>query len=118
MEKQEREQRQTLERAEALEAEIAELLADGAGANQDRRANPYGVIAGLQRSLSGGWIKSLVIQGENFDLEAEGADAIAVLQSLQTSGRFSELSLRRASSSPIAGDQFAISGRAESYGKK
>jgi hypothetical protein len=118
MEKQEREQRQTLERAKALETEIAELLASDARANQDGRTDPYGIIAGLQRCLSGGWIKSLVIQGENFDLEAEGADAIAVLQSLQTSGRFSELSLRRASSSPISGDQFAISGRVESYGKK
>jgi hypothetical protein len=117
MEKQETEQRQTLDRAKALESELAELLAEGKAEHRDEGADPYGIIAGLQRCLSGGWIKSLVIQGENFDLEAEGADSIAVLQSLQGSGAFSGLSLRRASKSPIAGDQFLISGRA-SYGKE
>ncbi|MDR0597725.1 MAG: hypothetical protein LBG14_04385 [Treponema sp.] len=115
IETQEREQGQALDRARALEGEIAELLAGGAEANQRGRTDPYGIIAALQRCLSGGWIRSLVIQGENFDLEAEGADAIGVLQSLQTSGRFSELSLRRAVNSPIAGDQFLISGRAERH---
>jgi hypothetical protein len=118
IEQQEREQRQALDRAKALEREIAELLASGGTANQDGKADPYGIIAGLQHCLSGGWIKSLVIQGENFDLEAEGADSIGVLHSLQSSGLFSDLSLRRASSSPIAGDQFAISGRAGNYAKK
>jgi hypothetical protein len=118
LEKQEREQGQVLDRAKALEREIAELLASGTAARQGGRTDPYGIIAGLQRCLSGGWIKSLVIQGENFDLEAEGADSIGVLQSLQASGLFSELSLRRASNSPIAGDQFIISGRAGSYEKK
>jgi hypothetical protein len=118
LEQQEREQRQALEKAAELEREIAELPARRGGKDQDKGMDPYGLIAGIQRSLSGGWIRSLVIQGENFDLEAEGADAIAVLQSLQGSGAFSELSLRRASSSPIAGDQFTISGRAESYGNK
>jgi hypothetical protein len=118
VEKQEKEQRQTLDRAKALEDEIAELLANSGSAGQDRGADPYGIIAGLQRGLSGGWIRSLVIQGEKFDLEAEGADSIGVLQSLQSSGLFSELSLRRASHSPIAGDQFIISGRTGNYGKK
>jgi hypothetical protein len=118
IEKQEREQRQTLERAKALETEIAELLAGDGAKNKEGRIDPYGIISGLQRCLSGGWIKSLIIQGENFDLEAEGADAIAVLQSLQTSGHFTELSLRRASGSPIAGDQFAISGKAGNHEKR
>jgi hypothetical protein len=118
LEKQAKEQRQTLEQAKALEKEIAELLSNGGGANQVERPDPYGIIAGLQRSLSGGWIRSLVIQGENFDLEAEGTDSIEVLQSLQSSGLFGELSLRRASNSPIAGDLFIISGRAALHGKK
>jgi hypothetical protein len=118
IEQQEREQQQTLDRAKALETEIAKIPASGGTEHQGGRADPYGIIAGLQRSLSGGWIKSLVIQGENFDLEAEGADAIGVLQSLQSSGLFGELSLRRASSSPVSGDQFTISGRAGSYAKQ
>ena len=118
IEKQEKEQRQALDRAGALESEIAEILASCAEANQGGRTDPYGIIAALQRCLSGGWIRSLVIQGENFDLEAEGADAIGVLQSLQTSGRFSELSLLRAANSPIAWDQFFISGRAGNHEKK
>ncbi|MDR3124249.1 MAG: hypothetical protein LBU16_10805 [Treponema sp.] len=118
LEQQEKEQRQTLERAKTLENEIAELLARRGEKRQDGRTDPYGIIAGLRNCLSGGWIKSLVIQGDKFDLEAEGADSIGVLQSLQTSGRFSELSLRRASKSPIAGDQFTISGRSASYGTK
>jgi hypothetical protein len=117
LEQQEREQRQSLDRAKALESALAELEG-GRAEDQGGRADPYGVIAGLQRCLSGGWIKSLVIQGNAFDLEAEGADSIGVLQSLQASGRFSGLSLRRASKSPIAGDQFAISGKAGNYGKK
>lgn len=117
LEQQEREQRQILDRAEALESAIAEL-AGGTAKDQGLRADPYGIIASLQRCLSGGWIKSLVIQGDNFDLEAEGADSIGVAQSLQASGRFSELSLRRASKSPLAGDQFTISGRAGNHGKK
>jgi hypothetical protein len=117
LEQQEREQRQSLDRAKALESAIAELAGD---APEDRggKADPYGIIAGLQRCLSGGWIKSLVIQGDNFDLEAEGADSIGVVQSLQASGLFGELSLRRASKSPLAGDLFTISGRTGNYGKK
>jgi hypothetical protein len=118
LEKQEQEQRQALDRAKALEREIAELPAKGRAENPGGEADPYAIIAGLQRCLSGGWIQSLVIQGDNFDLEAEGADSIAVLQSLQQSGAFSELTLRRASESPVAGDQFLISGKAGSYGKK
>jgi hypothetical protein len=117
IETQAREQQRVLDRAKALENEIAELLTNNGTNNRAERADPYGIIAGLQSCLSGGWIQSLVIQGDNFDLEAEGADAIGVLQSLQTSGRFSELSLRRAASSPLAGDQFAISGRAGSHEK-
>jgi hypothetical protein len=118
IEKQEKEQSQTLDRAKTLEGEIAELLKNSGAASKDRGTDPYGIIAGLQQCLSGGWIKSLVIQGEKFDLEAEGSDSIGVLQSLQRSGHFGELSLRRASPSPIAGDQFVISGRAENYEKK
>jgi hypothetical protein len=118
MEQQAEEQGQTLDRAEALESEIAELLAGGKAKDPEGRIDPYGIIAGLQRCLSGGWIKSLVIQGNNFDLEAEGADSIGVLQSLQNSGLFSELSLRRASGSPLGGDQFTISGRTGSHEKK
>jgi hypothetical protein len=117
MEKQEQEQGRALDRARDLEKEIAGLLDKGAEDPQDR-ADPYGIIAGIQRCLSGGWIRSLVIQGENFDLEAEGADSIAVLQSLQTAGTFSELSLRRAADSPVSGDQFLISGRTMKHGKK
>jgi hypothetical protein len=118
IEKQEKEHRQTLDRAKALEDEIAELLARNKTGNQEGKTDPYSIITGLQHCLSGAWIKSLVIQGDNFDLEAEGADSIAVLQSLQRSDIFSELSLRRASSSPIAGDQFFISGRAGNHEKK
>jgi hypothetical protein len=118
MERQERERRETLDRARALENEIAAILADRGMKDQQERIDPYGIIAGIQSCLSGGWIRSLVIQGGNFDLEAEGADSIGVLQSLQRSGRFGELSLRRSSSSPISGDQFAISGKAGNYEKK
>jgi hypothetical protein len=112
------ERQRIMDRAKALESEIAGLLADSGSNNQDERASPYGIIAGLQRCLSGGWINSLVIQGDKLDLEAEGADSIGVLQSLQASGVFSELSLRRASGSPFTGDQFAISGKAGSHEKK
>jgi hypothetical protein len=118
IEKQERALRQTLERAKALESAITETPARDGAKNHGGGADPYGMIAGLQSCLSGGWIKSLVIQGDNFDLEAEGVDSIGALQSLQTSGHFGDLSLRRASSSPISGDQFAISGRVERYGKQ
>jgi hypothetical protein len=118
LEQQEREQGQILDRAKALENEIVELLARDKADNPGRGADPYAIIAGLQRCLSGGWIKSLVIQGDTFDLEAEGADSIVVLQSLRQSGAFNELSLRRASPSPLVGDQFLISGKAGSHGKK
>jgi hypothetical protein len=118
MEQQEAEQRQTLDRAKELESDIAELLAGNGGEKQGGRADPYALIAGLRSCLSGGWINSLVIQGEQFDLEAEGTDSIGALQEMQRSGRFSELSLRRASKSPVAGDRFAISGRAAGYGKQ
>ena len=118
IEKQERELRQTLERAKALESEITETPARYGVKNHDGGTDPYGLIAGLQSCLSVGWIKSLVIQGDHFDLEAEVVDSIGALQSLQTSGQFGDLSLRRASSSPISGDQFAISGRVERYGKQ
>jgi hypothetical protein len=118
MKRQERERRETLDRAKALENEIAAMLAERGAEDQQERIDPYGIVAGIQSCLSGGWIRSLVIQGGNFDLEAEGADSIGVLQSLQGSGRFGELSLRRSSSSPISGDQFAISGKAGNYEKK
>jgi hypothetical protein len=118
VEKQAGEQRQLLERAQSLEKEIAELLSRGEAKNREGMADPYDIITGIRNSLSNGWIKSLVIQGDAFDFEAEGADSIGVLQSLQASGRFSELFLRRASSSPIAGDQFTISGKAGRHDKK
>jgi hypothetical protein len=104
-----------------LEGEIAGLSGNNAvsqGGAAGNRTDPYGIIAGIQGCLSGGWIRSLVIQGENFDLEAEGADSIAVLQSLQATGFFGELSLRRASESPVSGDLFLISGRTMNNGKQ
>jgi hypothetical protein len=118
LEQQEREQREVLDRAKELERRLAELEAAKGAATRSGGADPYGLIAGLRSCLSGGWIRSLVIQGEHFDLEAEGVDSIEALQSLQTSGRFGELSLRRASKSPVAGDQFTISGRAIAYGNE
>jgi hypothetical protein len=116
LEQQEREQRQALDRAKALEREIAELPARGPTDDPGRGSDPYALIAGLQRCLSGGWIKSLIIQGDRFDLEAEGTDSLAALRSLRESGAFSDLSLRRASPSPLAGDQFLISGKAGTHG--
>jgi hypothetical protein len=118
IEKQGKERREILDRAAALESEIAEMLASSEAEDRHAKIDPYGVIDGIRSCLSGGWIRSLVIQGSNFELEAEGADSIGVLQSLQRSGRFGELSLRRSSSSPISGDQFAISGKAGNYEKK
>ncbi|MDR1250153.1 MAG: hypothetical protein LBK63_12740 [Treponema sp.] len=118
MEKQEKKQRETLDRAAALESEIAEMLTRREAEDRRARIDPYGVIDDIRSCLSGGWIKSLVIQGGNFELEAEGADSIEALRSMQRSGHFGELSLRRSSISPISGDQFAISGRAGSYEKK
>jgi hypothetical protein len=118
VEKQERERRETLDRATALENEIAAMLTNREAGDRRAWLDPYGVIDNIQGCLSGGWIRSLVIQGGNFELEAEGADSIGVLQSLQRSGRFGELSLRRSSSSSISGDQFAISGKAGNYEKK
>jgi hypothetical protein len=117
-ERQARERRQTLDRAQALEKEIAAILADSGAKEGSEGIDPYGIIDELRGCLSGGWIRSLVIQGDTFDFEAEGADSIGVLQSLQESGRFSGLSLRRASLSPIAGDRFAISGKAGKHEKK
>ncbi|MDR1250207.1 MAG: hypothetical protein LBK63_13010 [Treponema sp.] len=118
LEQQGRERRQTLDRTQALENEIAAILADREAKGRRTGIDPYGIIDGIRSCLSEGWIKSLVIQGGDFDFEAEGADSIGVLQSLQRSGRFSELSLRRSSASPIAGDQFVISGKAGNYEKK
>jgi hypothetical protein len=118
IERQEQERRETLDRAKALESEIAAILANRGAEDQHTRIDPYGVIAGIRSCLSGGWIRSLVIQGGNFDLEAEGADSIGVLQSLQGSGHFGDLSLRRSSRSPVSGDQFAISGKAGNHAKK
>jgi hypothetical protein len=118
LERQEKEARQSLDRARALESEIAAMLEDRAAKDRQERIDPYGIIAGIQGCLSGGWIRSLVIQGGSFDLEAEGADSIGALQSLQRSGRFGDLSLRRSSSSSISGDRFAISGKAGNYAKK
>jgi hypothetical protein len=118
LERQERDERQTRDRAAALEKEIAAMLAEGEAGERLEGIDPYELIDGIRSCLSGGWIHSLVIQDGNFDLEAEGADAIGVWEALQRSGRFSDLSLRRASGSPVSGDRFALSGKAVKHEKK
>jgi hypothetical protein len=111
------ERREKQDAAERLEKEIVELLSRNAGTDPESRGDPYGIIAQIQHCIAGGWIKSLTIQDRKFSLEAEGADSIGTLHALQESGHFSGLTLHQASSSSIAGEQFAISGKAVGHGE-
>jgi hypothetical protein len=105
------EQSRRKNKAEVLEKEIKELLSRQTRENQDQGYNPYEIISQIRNCLSGAWIKSMVIQDKNFNIEAEGTDSIGVLQSLQTSGYFNELTVHQAQPSKNLGEQFTISGR-------
>jgi hypothetical protein len=118
LEKYYHEQSRRQDKAEGLEMEIKELLSRQTRENQDRGYNSYEIISQIRNCLSGAWIKSLVIQDENFSIEAEGTDSIEVLQSLQASGYFDGLTIHQAQPSKSSGEQFTISGRAAGNEKK
>jgi hypothetical protein len=103
--------------AKRLEREITELVSRQTRGVRNKQLDPYRIISQIQACLFNAWIKSLVLQEGNFNLEAEGADSIVVLQSLQASGHFSALTLHQASPSKYSGEQFTISGRVNSYEK-
>ncbi|GHV80724.1 hypothetical protein AGMMS49944_25150 [Spirochaetia bacterium] len=110
------EQAQRRKEAERLEGEITELVSRQRGI-KDTQRNPYGILSQIQSCLKEAWIKSLVLQGDTFNLEAEGGDSIGVLQSLQGSGYFSGVTLHQASPSNTSGEQFTISGRISGHEK-
>jgi hypothetical protein len=111
------EQIQRRNETEGLEREITELMSGQTKKTKDTQGDPYRIISQIQSCLSEAWIKSFALQGGNFNLEAEGADSIGVLQSLQASGYFSGLTLHQASPSKISGEQFTVSGRVHGYEK-
>ncbi len=96
--------------AEKLSAEIQSLEAGSNNASTKTIATPYLVISEITKNIHGSWIKSLIIRDDGFQLEAEGADALAVLSSLRTSTVFTDVSLHQATPSPIRGELFSISG--------
>ena len=78
---------------------------------KSRPINTYATIAEITRCIgSSAWIKDLSIRGKAFALDAEGADALAVMTRFNDSPRFSSITLRQAVPSPERGESFSISG--------
>ncbi|WP_010259487.1 hypothetical protein [Treponema primitia] len=100
-----------------LEGEINELLSHQTREPQVQDLYPYEIISKIRDCLSGTWIRSLAIQEENFNMEAEGPDSIGVLQSMQASGYFSGLTIHQASPLKNSMEQFTISGRVKDHEK-
>jgi hypothetical protein len=98
------------EKARMLREEIAGLSV-GAPEKTLPGLPVYELISEIRRSLPRGWIRSLTIQEENFSLEAEGADSLGLIRSLQNSPYFSGLSIRQAVPSENSGELFTISGK-------
>ncbi|MFP3042358.1 hypothetical protein LQZ19_11135 [Treponema primitia] len=111
------EQNRRQDEVKKLEEEIKELLSHQTQRNRAQDFYPYGIISKIRDCLPGTWIKSLVIQEENFNLEAEGPDSIGVLQLMQASGYFNGLTIRQASPSKNSMEQFTISGKVKDYEK-
>ena len=65
----------------------------------------------LHQGLEAAWVRSLTIEANHFNLEAEGADSIRVLENLRQAARFFAVTFHQAVPSPIRGDHFTISGR-------
>ncbi|GHU58447.1 hypothetical protein FACS189444_2120 [Spirochaetia bacterium] len=90
--------------------EAAELKKEIATFDQIPQITMYRIFSEFCASLHGAWINTMTIRSDGFILEAEGADSIEVLLSLQQTGYFSGLVLHQASPSKIRGEQFSISG--------
>lgn len=95
---------------EKIKTEISVLEGSGNASLSQRVTSPYVIISEITANLHGAWIRSLIIRDDGFQLEAEGADSLAVLNSLNTSDSFSNVSLHQAIPSPVRGELFSISG--------
>ncbi|ULQ59084.1 hypothetical protein K7I13_11275 [Brucepastera parasyntrophica] len=104
-------------KADLLDQEIYRLAEMNGSGSINPAYNMYEIISEIHGALSGAWVKSLVIRENSFNIEAEGADSLKVLQLLRESSAFSNITLHQASPSKIRGEQFSISGSI-SYDKK
>ncbi|GHV89304.1 hypothetical protein AGMMS50267_16640 [Spirochaetia bacterium] len=107
-----REQTQYKREAEKLLAEIAQLENREVPTNTEApgTADPYVLIAEIRSRLPDVLVSSIVIQGERFNFEAEGADSIQSLDALRKSSRFFDITLHQTTPSKRGGEQFSISG--------
>jgi hypothetical protein len=97
-------------RTNEIEAELARIRAPAHGEGSNTIADPYGILSILRNNLHGASIRAITIQPSYFRLEAEGADVLAVIASLQSTNAFTKITLRQSAPSPIKGDVFSIAG--------
>lgn len=97
------EQERIIDQISALETTINER-------NESKRPSMYNVLSNIASSLGNAWIRSLVIRGNGFQIEAEGIDSIAAYKSISAMPGFSSVTLHQAIPSTNRGEIFSISG--------
>ncbi|GHT79606.1 hypothetical protein FACS1894130_08800 [Spirochaetia bacterium] len=112
LEKTYREQTRYHEEEDKLLAEIGELENREASpaAEVPQLPDPYSLISEIRSRLPDVLIHSIIIQGERFNLEAEGADSIHSLNALRDSRYFFGITLHQTTPSKRGGERFSISG--------